>query len=145
MSEQSKALMRRGIEEVWTRGNFTVAGELLASDFVVHASQQIGELHGPEGVTRYFAALREAFPDLHFTIEDQVAEGDRAVTRWTARGTHRGAFRGIPPSGKQVSLAGINIIRVAGGKAVEGWMSLDELGLLRQLGALPAPGQGRAA
>jgi len=141
MSEPNKSLMRRGIEEVWNRGNFAVVGELIAGDFVAHASLPIGEIHGPEGVKRYFATLREAFPDIHFTIEDQLAEGDRAVTRWTARGTHGGAFRGVPPTGKQVSLTGITINRVAGGKAVEGWMNLDGLGLLQQLGVLPAPGQ----
>ena len=141
MSEQSKALMRRGVEEVWNRGNYAVVGELIASDFVAHASPQIGELHGPEGVARFYAALREAFPDLHFTIEDQVAEADRAVTRWTARGTHRGAFRGILPTGRQVGVTGITINRVAGGKVVEGWMNLDELGLLQQLGVKPGPGQ----
>ena len=142
MTEQTKALMRRGVEEVWNRGNYAAVGELIASDFVAHASLPIGELHGPEGVARYFATLREAFPDLHFTIDDQIAEADRAVTRWTARGTHTGAFRGIPPSGRQVRMTGITINRVAGGKVVEGWMNLDELGLLQQLGVLPAPGQG---
>ena len=141
MSDQNKALMRRGIEEVWNRGNFAVVGELIASDFVAHASLPIGEIHGPEGVARYFTTLREAFPDLHFTIEDQIAEADRAVTRWTARGTHRGAFRGLPPSGRQVRVTGITINRVAGGKVVEGWMNLDELGLLQQLGVKPGPGQ----
>jgi steroid delta-isomerase-like uncharacterized protein len=141
MSEQNKALVRRAIEEVWNRGNFAVVGELIASDFVGHVSLPIGEIHGPEGVKRYFATLREAFPDLHFTIEDQIAEGDRAVTRWTARGTHTGEFRGVPPTGKQVRVTGININRVADGKVVEGWLHLDELGLLQQLGVQPRPGQ----
>src|SRR5919199_977567 len=141
MSERNKALVRRAIEEVWNRGNFAVVGELIASDFVAHMSLPIGEIHGPEGVKRYFATLREAFPDLHFTIEDQIAEGDRAVTRWTARGTHTGEFRGVPPTGKQVRVTGININRVADGKVVEGWLHLDELGLLQQLGVQPRPGQ----
>jgi steroid delta-isomerase-like uncharacterized protein len=110
----------------------------LAPGYVGHDPAIPHEIAGPAAERELAAAYRVAFPDLAITIEDQIAEDDRVVTRWTARGTHLGAFRGIPPSGKQVSLTGINIIRVAGGKAVEGWMSLDELGLLRQLGAMPA-------
>lgn len=141
MSDQNKKLMSRGIDEVWNQGHFAVADELIDSDFVAHTPRSADDLHGPEGVKRYYASLREAFPDLHFTIEDQIAEGDKVVARWTAEGTHKGEFRGIPPSGKQVSLSGITINRVADGTMMEGWTNLDELGLLRQLGALPAPAQ----
>jgi steroid delta-isomerase-like uncharacterized protein len=136
MSEQNKALMRRGIEEVWNRGNFDVVAELVAADYVGH--QPPIENHGPEGAKRYFMELRAAFPDIHFSIEDQIAEGDRVVTRWTARATHQGAYQGIPPTGKSGTVTGITINRVASGKIVEGWTNLDALGLLQQLGAIPA-------
>ncbi len=137
MSEQNKALMRRGIEEVWSRGNFDVVDEVVAADFVGH--QTPGETHGPEGVKRYFGMLRRAFPDIHFTIEDQIAEGNRVATRWTARATHRGEYQGIAPTGRAGVVTGITINRVANGKIVEGWTNLDELGMLHQLGVIPSP------
>jgi len=139
MSQQNKMLMRRGIEEMWSRGNDPVVDELIASDFVGHSPPD--QIHGPAGVKHYFATLRTAFPDIHFTIEDQIAEGDRVVTRWTARATHTGEYQGIPPTGKQSVVTGITIDRVAGGKVVEGWTNFDLLGLLQQLGVLPAPEQ----
>ena len=137
MSEHNKRLVRRGIEEVWNRGNLAAVDELVASDFVIHSSPD--EIHGPEGAKQYAAMLRAAFPDIHLTIDDQIAEGDRVVTRWTARGTHLGPFQGIPSTGKQVRVTAIDIDRVANGKLVECWTNVDELGLLRQLGVLPAP------
>ncbi len=141
MSHQNKALIRRAVEEVWNRGNFALLDEIVASDFVVHLPTPADDIHGPEGVTHFFGALREAFPDLHFTIEDLIADGDRVVTRWTARGTHRDEFQGIPPTGKQVRLTGTDIDRIAGGKVVECWTTSDDLGLLRQLGMVPRPAQ----
>ncbi len=81
-----------------------------------------------------------AFPDLHFTIEDIVAEGDTVVVRSTARGTHQGELMGIPLTGKQVAVSGISITRIANGKAVEEWFNGDDLGLLQQLGVVPAMG-----
>ena len=143
MSEQNKALMRRGIEEVWNGGNFDVVDELIAGDYVGH--QPPIENHGPAGVKRYFAMLREAFPDIHFTIEDQIAEGDRVVTRWAARATHLGVYQGIPPTGKPGTVTGITINRVADGKVVEGWTNLDSLGMLQQLGVIPAPAGAASA
>lgn len=141
MSEQNKTLVRRGVEEIWNQGHFAVADEVVASDFVAHATSMNGKIMGREAITQYFAALRSAFPDLEFTIEDHIAEGSRVVTRWTARGTHRGDFQGIPATGKQVCLSGIDIDRIADGQIAECWMSLDGLGLLQQLGVIPAPDQ----
>jgi steroid delta-isomerase-like uncharacterized protein len=135
MSEQNKRLMRRGIEEVWNKGNLAVVDDLIAGDFVGHSPPD--EHHGPEGVKQYFAMLRAAFPDIHFTIEDQIAEDDRVVTRWTARATHTGPFKGIPPTGKAGVVTGITINRVAGGKVLEGWTNKDDLGMLQQLGVVP--------
>lgn len=137
--EQNKMLVRRAIDEIWNRGEFAVADELIASDFVGHVTPN--ELYGPEGVKQFFTSLRQAFPDIHFTIEDQFSEGDRVVTRWTARATHLGEYQAIPATSKQAVVAGMHINRVADGKVVEGWMVFDQLGLLRQLGILPAPAQ----
>jgi steroid delta-isomerase-like uncharacterized protein len=137
MSEQNKTLMRRAVEEVWNQGNVDLLEELVASDFIIHAPQ--AEIHGREGAKQYLAMLREAFPDIHFTIEDQFADGDRVMTRWIAHGTPKGAFQGIPPTNKQVRLAGTDIDRIANGKVVECWTSTDDVGLLQQLGAIPTP------
>jgi predicted ester cyclase len=82
-----------------------------------------------------------AFPDLHFTLEDRIAEGDKVVSRWTFHGTHKGELQGMPPSGKQVTMTGISIDRLAWGKVVESWDNPDQLGLLQQIGALATPGQ----
>lgn len=139
MSEQNKALMRRAVDVVWNRGDFSRIEEFVSRDFVIHTSTQGGDIHGPEEVCQFFGAMRAAFPDLHFAIEDQVADGDRVVTRWVAQGTHLGEFQGIPPTGRQVVLSGIDIDRFVDGKAVECWSRVDELGLLKQLGLLHAP------
>lgn len=137
MSEQNKMLTRRAIDQVWNRGNYAVIDELVARDVVVHAPTPGGEIHGPEGIRQFYTALRRAFPDLHFTVEDQIAEGDRVVTRWQGRGTHAGEFQGIPATGRPVRLAGMDVDRIADGKVVECWAHVDELGLMRQLGVVP--------
>jgi steroid delta-isomerase-like uncharacterized protein len=136
MSEQNKAQILRVIEEVYNRGDLGVVDELAASDLVIHASSQ--EIHGPEGAKQYVSGLRAAFPDIHFTVRDQIAEGDKVVTRWTARGTHRGEFQNVPATGKEIRLSGADIDRIIDGKVVECWAHVDELGLLRQLGATEA-------
>lgn len=137
MSEQNKALVRRGVENVWNGRNLDVIDEVVANDFVIHAASPDKEIHGREGVRQQFAGLRAAFPDLHFMIEDHIAEGDRVVTRWAAQGTHQGTFQGVPATGKRITLTGIDIDRIADGKVVECWMTMDELGLLQQLGVIP--------
>lgn len=141
MSEQNKQVERRLIEQVWTKGNFSVIDELVARDYVGHSTNPDDETTGRAGYRAYYIALRQAFPDLEVDVEDQIAEGDRVVTRWTARGTHLGTFRGISPTGKCGTVTGITIERVAGGKVVECWTNADDLGLLRQLGAVPEMGQ----
>jgi steroid delta-isomerase-like uncharacterized protein len=137
MSEQNKAFVRNLIEEAIGRGNFALVEELVAADYVGHSSSL--EMNTREGHKRFFVALRRAFPNLQITIEDQVAEGEKVVTRGTARATHQTDFMGIPPTGKQVVMNGIDIDRVVNGKLVECWTKSDDLGLLQQLGAIPAP------
>lgn len=139
MSEQNKMIEGRLIEEVWNRGNFAVVDELIAGDYLGHSSTPGGETHGRAGYKRYYAGLREAFPDLQVTVEDQIAEGDKVVTRWTARGTHQGEFQGIPPTDRQGTITGITIDRIANGKVVECWANADDLGMMRLLGIVPAP------
>lgn len=134
MSDQNKLLMRRAVEEIWNQRKFDVLHEYVASDFVIHAPRE--DIHGRDGAARLFSTLYQAFPDLHFTIEDQLADGDRVVTRWTATGTHTGEFQGIAPTNKQVRLAGTDIDRFANGKVVECWTTTDDLGLLQQLGVI---------
>lgn len=85
---------------------------------------------------------RAAFPDVQSTIEDTIAEGDKVVTRWTARGTHRGALMGIPPTGKELTVTGMGILRIEGGRIMEAWGIFDQFGMLQQIGVIPTPGQG---
>ena len=138
-TEDNKALVQRGIEEVWNQKNLAVLDEIASRDYVSHNPAMT--THGLEQYKQLVSMYFSAFPDLHFTIEDQIAEGDKVVSRFSARGTHQGAFMGIPPTGKQGFVTGIGIDRFANGKIVEGWFNSDDLGLLQQLGILPAPGQ----
>ncbi|MGH2538835.1 MAG: ester cyclase [Candidatus Promineifilaceae bacterium] len=138
MSEQNKMLVRRDVQEVWNRGNYVLVDQLVASDYVGH--QPRNEANGREGYKQFFVMLRAGFPDIHFTVDDQIAEGDKVVTRWTARATHKGQFQGIPPTGKRGEVTGTTIYRVANGKIVEGWTNVDDLGMLQQIGAIPTPG-----
>jgi predicted ester cyclase len=138
MSEQNKARIRRVIEQAYSRGDLSVVDEVAAKDMVIHAPSQ--EIRGREGAKQYVTMLRAAFPDLHFTIEDQIAEGDVVVTRWTARGTHKGQFQSIPPTGREIRLVGADIDRITDGQVVECWAHVDELGLMQQLGAIEADG-----
>ncbi len=137
MSQDNKALVSRSIDEIYNQGNLAAVDQYAASDFVIHAPS--GDIHGTAGARQYVAMLREAFPDFHITIEDQVADGDRVVTRWTAEGTHLGEFQGISPTGKRGTMTGIDIDRIADGKVVECWTNTDDLGLMQQLGVIQAP------
>ena len=134
MSEQNKALVRRTFEQIWNHGNVGIIEERFASDYAGHSST---EIRGREGGKEFVAAMREAFPDFCYTVEDEIAAGDRVVHRWTARGTHEGEFQGLSPTGEHVTITGISIYRVADSKLVEGWTNTDTLGLLQQLGAVP--------
>lgn len=141
MSERNKLVSRTLVEEVWNRGNFALVDELVSADFRGHSSSPETDTRGVDGYRTYHGALRAAFPDLRYTIEDQIAEGDRVVTRWTARGTHRGDYAGIPATGRSGTVSGVTTDRIVDGKSAECWTNLDELGLLQQLGVVPRPGQ----
>jgi predicted ester cyclase len=104
---------------------------------VLHETAGDGELQGVEALKAFVACYRRAFPDARSAVEDQVAEDDKVVTRWRARGTRQGELGQIPPTGKSFEMDGVTIERIAGGKIVEVWVARDELGLLSQLGVRP--------
>src|SRR5262245_38371385 len=101
MSQQNKAIVRRGFEELFNKGQLDVADEVFAKDYVGHDPALPKDLHGPQEFKKFVQMYRTAFPDLVCTIEDQLADGDKVVTRFTARGTHRGELMGIPPTGRK--------------------------------------------
>ena len=138
-TEENKALIRRIVEELWNQGNLGLADELVAPDYVGHDPTSPDEHRGPEGLKQYVATSRSAFPDWHMRIEEQVAEGDLVATRWTATGTQKGEMAGIPPTGKRVRMPGTSIDRFSEGRLVETWDSYDALGVMQQLGVIPAP------
>jgi steroid delta-isomerase-like uncharacterized protein len=140
--EENKTVVRRFLEEIFTAGNLELVDELFAPDYVLHDPVVPDEVSGPEGMKRYVSMYRAAYPDTHFTIEDQIAEGDEVVTRWTGQGTHEGELMGISPTGKQVTVTGIEVDRVVDGKMQETWVNYDALGMMQQLGVVPAPEQG---
>jgi steroid delta-isomerase-like uncharacterized protein len=131
-----KAMDRRYVEELDNRGNFAAIEELFAPDYVLHFPPN--PPLDREGLKHAVSAFRTAFPDLHSTVEDQVAEGDLVVGRRTVRGTHQGDFQGIPPTGKHVTISAISMMRVRDSRVVQQWAILDLLGMLQQLGAVAA-------
>jgi steroid delta-isomerase-like uncharacterized protein len=138
--DQNKEIVRRYSEQFWGSGDEAVADELFAEAIVDHSPAIPDQPPGREGEKRALAVFRSAFPDLRVTTEDIIAEGDKVVLRWTARGTHRGELPGLPATGQEATLKGIDILRLAEGRIVERWAEYDNLGLLQQLGAVPAPG-----
>ena len=135
MSEANKAIVRRLVEEM-DNGNLDIFDELLSSDYVYHFPGNPEPLDG-QAHKESAHAFYEAFPDLCHTIEDQVAEGDRVVTRMTNRGTHRGEIMGVQPTGITMEFGVIDICRISNGRIVEEWIQGDLLGLLQQIGASP--------
>ncbi len=140
-AEENKAIVHRIWEEVINKGNLNIADELFATSYVHHGPGG-REIKGPEGFKQFIAMRRTAFPDFHVAVEDLLTEGDRVVSRWTASGTHKGNLMGIDPTDQRGTLTGITITRIVGGKVMEDWENLDQLGLLRQLGGIPPLGKG---
>ncbi len=140
-TEANKAMALRASEEVWSKGNLDVVEELFDVNYV-HHEPFAGETRGREGLKHLVTMWRTAYPDLKFTTEDLIAEGDKVVQRWSCVGTHQGELMGIPATGKRVTTTGISIIRFERGKAVEERVSWDALGGLQQLGVVPPLGKG---
>lgn len=139
MCEANKELVRLLLEDDISRGDVAVAERIIHPDFHDHTNPP-GMQDGLDGHKAIVALFRAAFPDQWWQIEDLIAEGDRVVARTTMRGTHLGDFFGIPPTGRQVTLPGVHIMRIADGKIAEHWGSNDDLGMMRQLGVIPAAG-----
>ena len=144
MLEENKALVRRYVEEFVDRSNFDLSNEIFAPNFVRYDAGP-DQVSGVEDLKHFFAMLHSGFPGFQSTIEDMLAEGEKVVLRFTFRGTHQGEFMGIAPTGKQVTMSGIDILRIADGKIVEMWNQEDVLGMMQQLGAIPEPGQPEEA
>jgi steroid delta-isomerase-like uncharacterized protein len=138
-TEANKAVQRRGLEELWNQGKLDVISEICAPDVVFYDPAGFG-FSGHEGARQFVSMVRAAFPDAHFTMEDQIAEGDRVAVRWTSTGMHQGNFMGIPATGVNIITTGITISRFVGGRVVEEWLRWDALGQMQQMGVI-APGR----
>jgi len=140
MFEQNKAIFRAIPEKLVNTGNLDTADQYFAQDFVDHTTPA-GLPNGLAGFKAYVTMLRGAFPDLHLTVEDVVAEGETVVVRATARGSMKGDFLGRKATGKTATWTEIHIGRLAAGKVVEHWATIDQLGMLQQLGLVATPEQ----
>ena len=137
MTENNKAVIRKFLEEVINQNRMDRATDLVAEDFV-ELDPLPGQRQGREGLKEVLGMMRAAFPDIHWVVEEMVAEGDKVVTRFTWTGTHRGSFLGIPATGKSVSVKGVVIDQLAGGKMSASQMLMDSLGMMQQLGVIPS-------
>ena len=141
-AEARKAVVWRFIAAIWHQGRFELLDDLIAPTYIHHTSRTAAddghEVRGPDGVRREVTAWRSAFPDLRFTLDDLLVEGDKVMARWTCRGTHHGVFRGIAPTGKSVTFTGMTLYRITQGKIVEQWTVEDGVSLYYQLGLLTA-------
>jgi steroid delta-isomerase-like uncharacterized protein len=144
MTTDNREVVRRVFEEVWNKKNVAAISQVMASGYIHHDAQSPSFPPGTEGYKQFVSYYLNAFPDVRFTIDDEVGEGDAVVTRWTATGTHEGDLPGLPRTGKSFSVTGITIARLSGGKIVESWNNWDALGMMQQLGGVPET-QGRAA
>lgn len=146
-AETNKAIIRCWIEEGWNQGKAELAHELYADEFIARDTDNPDHLwRGPAGIKQYLLQLRSTFPDIHFTIDYLFSEGELVVGAFTIRGTQQGYYGELPPSGRRVEFKAVDIWRIVNGKIVERCIaSIDRLGLLQQLGALPPSASGSGA
>ena len=137
MAADNKTFVRNTTEEIWRTGDAKLIDEHMASGYVLH-KPPTGFPPNRDGLKAILQAMRSAFPDLRMTVEDVIAEGDKVVQRRVYQGTHKGELFGIPATGKSVNVSQITVSRVADGKFVEEWAETDFLGMLQQLGVVPA-------
>jgi predicted ester cyclase len=135
MAAANKELLRRFYQEVYVNWNMAMADEVISPQFRSHDWPEGGPT-GPKAFRDYYSAMRSAVADARYEVDDLIAEGDRVVVRWRLLGTHKGAFRGIAPTGRPITLKGIAIYRVEGGKLMERWVVSDLYGVLEESGAL---------
>jgi predicted ester cyclase len=143
-AQENKVIITRVSEQAVGAGDLSVMDELVAEDFVDHSALP-GTPPGREGAKAFVRVFHAGFPDLSLTNEDIIGEDDKVVHRYVLRGTHQGEFMGIPPTGNRIEVHGIDELRVSGGKIVERWGQVDQLGLMQQLGVIPPPGQSEEA
>jgi predicted ester cyclase len=135
-TEENKAVIRRIVEEAMNKGNLAVADEVIAPNYVYHGAGG-QDFKGVEGFKQFMTIMRNAFPDLHSTVEDMVAEGDKVMHLGRIRGTFKGEMMGMAPTGKQIDITAATLSRFAGGKEVEAWQYIDTLAFYKQLGVSP--------
>lgn len=135
-TETNKQLIRRGFEEGINKGNLAVYDDIVGPNYVNHSFP--APAAGPEGLRQVVGMFVAGFPDLQVTVEEVLGEGDRVATRGYFTGTHRGEFNGIPATGKQVKVSYCDIWRLENGKAIDNWVQMDMIGLMQQLGVIPA-------
>ncbi len=134
--EQNKAIVTRLFKEMWLKGDLSIADELVAADYILHNGMLPP---GRQGLKQTVIMMRETFPAYGGKVEDLVAEGDRAACRWIRYSLHDGDFMNVSPTGKEVTITGMNIYRFVDNKVVEEWIEFDMFGLMRQVGAIPSP------
>lgn len=145
MSDRNIELTRRIFNEVWNQKKLSLIDELVSPEYIHHDSGTATVQTGIEGYKQFVTLYQDAFPDIRFTIEDEISAGDKVVIRWNVSGTHLGDLPDLPATGKTISLSGISIARLSNGKGVESWNNWDGLGMLQQLGAISAGKTIRAA
>jgi len=143
MSADNKAIIRRLYEEVWNKRKLEVISEIISPSHALHGPNVVGSAVGPEAYKRQLLLFLAGFSDLHWIVEDMIAEDDKVVACWTISGTHRGEYMGIPATNKKVSMDGMTIHHLAGGRIMDSYGNWDLLGMMQQLGAIPAPAQAK--
>ena len=137
-TETNKALIRRWVEDGWNAGNLALVDAIYAPNVVQHDPSSPAPVTSSEALKMYVSSFLTAFPDLHFTIDDLLAEGDKVLWRFTAQATHTGPLMNIPPTGKRTTVTGMVLFRVANDKIAEVWVNIDTLGMLQAIDVIPA-------
>lgn len=145
MTADSNSTVRRLYEEVWNKRKLQVVSELVSPSHALHGPNFSGSSIGPEAYKRQVALFLAGFPDLRWTIEDTITEKDKVVVVWSFTGVHKGEYRGVPPTGRKVSVDGITIHEIANGKIMDSYVNWDMWGLMQQLGAVATPGKPQSA
>ncbi len=136
--KQNKAIVARYFNEIMNEGKLNVIEEIMSPNFAFRIPTLPEPIRGHEGMRQFVTGLRNAFPDIKFTVEREIAEADKVASRWRIVATHKGEFLGVPPTGNYVQDQGLDIFRIANGKIAEIWVNENDLGLMQQLGAIPA-------
>ncbi|MCW5849672.1 MAG: ester cyclase [Anaerolineae bacterium] len=136
----NKTIAHRYLEEVFSKGNVAAIDEITAVNFVSHDPAAGGEIRGVDGFKQFVTAIHTVFPDIQFTVEDMLAEGDRVAVRWTMHSEHEGEGLGLPATHRPVTVTGAEFLRIVNGKIEEDWVTLDTLRLVNDMGLLePKP------